>query len=320
MLGRIETTIGDSTAAAASGRAFVRLRDVTLRDGLQSEAVIATESKIALARAIVAAGVPEIEVASFVRPDKVPTMADAALVLEGLADLDVPQWVLVLNASGARRAVEAGATHLTFVVSISEEHSRRNAGRTPAAALDECAVIAREFPDVHVELTLATAFGCPYRGQIGVDEALTFALHAREQTGIDALVFADTIGVAAPNEVSALLEAARSAGVGWIGVHLHDTRGLGIANALAAVSSGVDRIDAALGGLGGCPFAPGASGNLPIEDLVHCLDAMTIPTGVRVDGLLAAAQFACDAVGRPVESHIGIAGPRFVALDADTGD
>ena len=161
-----------------------------------------------------------------------------------------------------------------------------------------------------VEVTLATAFGCPYEGEVPV-AAVVAAAERAATIGATALSLADTIGVAAPPEVARLVDDVRRTTGLPVGVHLHDTRGLAIANTLAAIDAGAVRIDGSVGGLGGCPFAPGASGNLPLEDLVHALDAMGIATGVSVDGLIDAAHLASAAVGRPVASHVGVAGPRF---------
>ncbi|HEX4901522.1 MAG TPA: hydroxymethylglutaryl-CoA lyase [Acidimicrobiales bacterium] len=290
----------------------VVLRDVTLRDGLQDESPVPTDVKIAVFEAIVAAGIPELELTSFVRPDRVPAMADADAVCAATEANPVRRWGLVLNERGAQRALAAGLHHLQFVVSVSETHSLRNAGRPPGAALDELARVCDLAADAGavVEVTLATAFGCPYEHEIA-PAAVVEAAERSAAAGVTSIGLADTIGVAVPTEVRRLV-ADVGAAVGLpVGVHLHDTRGLGVANALAAVEVGVRRIDGSVGALGGCPFAPGASGNLALEDLAHALEAMGVATGVSVDGLVAAARIACEAVGRPVGSHVGVAGRRF---------
>jgi hydroxymethylglutaryl-CoA lyase len=289
----------------------VLLRDVTLRDGLQDEAVVTTAAKVALFEALVAAGVHDLEVASFVRPDRVPAMADAEAFCVATAGAPVTRWGLVLNPRGAQRAVDAGLTHLQYVVSVSETHSRHNAG----ASTDEAMAGLRSVLETaaaggaSVELTLAMAFGCAFEGPIDPGVVI-----ARAEQGIGAGVagvsFADTIGVAVPTEVAAMVRRGGALGVP-IGVHLHDTRGLGVANALAAIDAGVGRVDGSVGGLGGCPFAPGASGNVALEDLVHALDGMGVATGIDLDALVEVAGAACAAVGRPVASHVGVAGPRF---------
>ncbi len=295
----------------------VLLRDVTLRDGLQDEDPISTEAKLAIFAALVGAGISDLELTSFVRADRVPAMADAEAMVAATADGDLPvRWGLVLNLRGAQRALAAGLRNLQFVVSVSEAHNRNNAGRSVDESLGDLATIVglARAEDAVVEATLATAFGCPHTGPVAVDDVRRVAT-AAVAAGASALGMADTIGTAVPTEVTALVRAvvADHPDVA-VGIHLHDTRGLAIANALAAIDSGVRRIDGSVGGLGGCPFAPGASGNLPLEDLAHALQHMGVSTGVDLDALVRAAEVACASVGRTVGSHIGIAGPRFSRL------
>lgn len=304
------------TAAPGPGRQ-VLIRDVTLRDGLQDEAPIETEKKLAIFESLVAAGVREVELTSFVRPDRVPALADAAEFVAATAGVpEIVRWGLVLNRRGAERALAAGLDHLQFVFSVSEAHNQGNAGRSVEASLDELRSIRSLAADAVVEVTLATSFGCPYAGAVDPVEVLD-RLRSVLDVGVDGVGLADTIGTAAPSEVRRLVErAVNTSGGTPIGAHLHDTRGLALANALAAIDAGAVRLDASLGGLGGCPFAPGASGNLPIEDLVHALDAERVTTGVDVAALLDAARLACDATNRVVASHVGVAGPRFVGVDS----
>jgi hydroxymethylglutaryl-CoA lyase len=294
--------------------ARVTLRDVTLRDGLQDEPAITTAAKVAVFEALVAAGVAELELTSFVRPDRVPAMADADAFAAATAATDVVRWALVLNPRGAERALAAGLRHLQYVVSVSDSHSRGNAGVDTETALQglESVLAVTRGSGASVELTLATAFGCPHEQR--VEPARVVAVACRgAAAGVVALGLADTIGVAVPSEVTALIGAVGSEVGLPLGVHLHDTRGLGVANALAAIAAGVTRVDGSVGGLGGCPFAPGASGNMALEDLAHALEAMGVATGVSTEGLVDAAALACAAVGRPVGSHVGLAGPRFRA-------
>jgi hydroxymethylglutaryl-CoA lyase len=288
----------------------VLLRDVTLRDGLQDEDPIRTEDKLSLFEALVAAGLPELEVTSFVRADRIPALADAEQVYAATTIPGGPvRWALVLNRRGADRALAAGCRHLQFVFSVSERHNLVNAGRTVEASLAELGGIvgaARE-AGAHVEVTLATAFGCPSAGPIAPDAVL--------EAGVGGIGLADTIGTAMPTEVRAVTtKVVARAGAVPVGAHLHDTRGLALANALAALDAGVARLDGSVGGLGGCPFAPGASGNLPLEDLVHALDGIGVETGVDLDRLIDAAALACRLVGRPLATHVGVAGPRFKVL------
>ena len=294
----------------------VALRDVSLRDGLQDEAPISTEAKITIFEALVAAGVRDVELTSFVRPDRVPAMADAEAFCAATASLaeagHVTRWGLVLNGRGAARARAAGLTHLQYVVSVSDTHSRHNAGAGTEEALAAFEAFAADAIDggAVVEMTLATAMGCPFEHHVAPDRVVELARRA-VAAGASSIGLADTIGVAVPTEIAHLVERVRAAVDVPIGVHLHDTRGLAMANAVAALQHGAERLDASVGGLGGCPFAPNASGNVPIEDLAHALDAMGVTTGLDIDGLVAAAVVACDAVGREVSSHVGVAGPRF---------
>ena len=295
-----------------SGPVDVVLRDVTLRDGLQDEDPIPTETKLAIFEALVAAGLRELELTSFVRPDRVPAMADAEALCARTDGHPVRRWGLVLNERGAERALAAGLRDLQFVVSVSDTHSTHNAGRGTDRALGAleavCALAATA--GARVEVTLATAFGCPYEHAVEPARVVDAARRSAD-AGVASVGLADTIGVAVPTEVRALVSAVSGAVDVPVGVHLHDTRGLGVANALAALDAGVTRNDGSVGALGGCPFAPGASGNLALEDLAHALDAMGVSTGVSVTGLVDAAHLACASVGRPVASHVGIAGPRF---------
>ncbi len=283
-----------------------------MRDGLQDEAPISTEAKLALFEALIAAGVTELELTSFVRGDRVPAMADADALCAATAGAEVVRWGLVLNRRGAERARAAGLTHLQYVVSVSDPHSRHNAGVGTAEAIAAFEELAPPLIDggAIIEMTLSTAFGCPYEQQVAPERVVEVARQVVD-AGASSVGLADTIGVAVPTEVAALVDEVVDAVDVPVGAHFHDTRGAAIANAITAIEHGVVRLDAAVGGLGGCPFAPGASGNVAIEDLAHVLEAMGVSTQCSVPGLVAAAEVACDAVGRPVGSNVGVAGPRF---------
>ena len=294
----------------------VVLRDVSLRDGLQDEAPVSTDAKVAVFEALVVAGIRDLELTSFVRPDRVPALADAealcAATAETAARLGVTRWGLVLNGRGAERALAAGLDHLQYVVSASDTHSRHNAGTGTDDAMAEFSVVAERAraAGAAVEMTLATAMGCPFEDRIDAERVVDLARRAVD-AGASSIALADTIGVAAPTEVARLLDRVVPVVDVAVGVHLHDTRGMAIANAVAALQHGARRLDASVGGLGGCPFAPNASGNVPIEDLAHALAAMGVATGVSVELLVVAAETACGAVGCDVASHVGVAGPRF---------
>jgi len=293
----------------------IALRDVTLRDGLQDEDPIPTEAKLSIFDALVLAGVDDLELTSFSRPDRVPAMADADRLTRSIlaSGSGARLWGLILNARGAERALDAGIRHLQFVVSVSERHNMENTGRSVARSLEELERIVNLATQVGavLEVTLATAFGCPFDGPVEPASVLDVGRRARDM-GVDRFTLADTIGTAVPNEMSTMVSnVIDDLHPIELGVHLHDTRGLAMANALASLESGSSRIDATVGGLGGCPFAPGASGNLPLEDLVHALEAMGWTTGIDLASLLEASELACGFVGRVPASHVGIAGPRY---------
>jgi hydroxymethylglutaryl-CoA lyase len=295
---------------------MVALRDVTLRDGLQDETPISTEHKISILELLLAAGVTDLELTSFTRHDRVPAMADADRLAELVCGMPARMWGLVLNLRGAERALAAGMTNLQFVLSVSDPHNVENTGRGVDDSLNELRtiVVLAEGAGAQVEVTLATAFGCPFAGPVDPSAVLAVACRARE-LGVERLSLADTIGTAVPTEVASLVrQTLMVAEPRELGVHLHDTRGLAIANAFAAMEAGADRLDGTLGGLGGCPFAPGASGNLPLEDLVHALNAMGQTTGIDLDILLEASALACALVDRAPTSHVAVAGSRFARM------
>jgi hydroxymethylglutaryl-CoA lyase len=255
--------------------AAVDVREVGMRDGLQLEAPVPLEGKLAMLEALVATGVRRIEVTSFVSPKAVPALADADQVAAELHAFDgVLFSALVANARGATRAVDAGVADLEYVVSASDGHSRANAGRSTAeavAAVGEIAALAHGAGG-SLEVVIATAWDCPFDGRTPIPRTVDVA-RAAVTAGADRLCLGDTIGTTTPMRVVQLLDAVRRACPGVdVGVHFHDTRGTGQANALAAVQAGATQLDSSVGGLGGCPFAPGASGNIATEELVYMLE------------------------------------------------
>ena len=270
----------------------IEVREVGLRDGLQMvEAIVPTEDKLAWLQAEAAVGVRSFDITSFVSKSRMPQFADAEQMVGATAALPgLHASVLTLNARGAERALEAGAQRLVFVLSASAAHSRGNAGRDTDAALEEFAQVAHLVQHagrpVHLEAGIATAFGCTLEGAI--DPARVRRLAARlAALGADEIMLADTVGYAQPRQVKALFDAVRQEiGDLCLGGHFHDTRGLALANVAAALDAGVRKFDAALGGLGGCPFAPGASGNVATEDLVFLLQSMGYATGIDLPALL----------------------------------
>jgi hydroxymethylglutaryl-CoA lyase len=292
----------------------VLVTDVLLRDGLQLEqAVIPVADRLWLARGLVAAGLRSLEVGAFVNPVKVPPMAESDAVLRGLlaeVGSDVELHTLVFTDGGARRAIAAGARTVRFVVSASDGHSRANAGADTEGALDrlETAAATLRAAGVRLEGAVATAFVCPFDGD--TDPART-ARVARRLTGMGAGVvhLADTIGAANPSGVRAAIRAVRDEiGAVELGLHLHNTYGMASANAWIGLQEGVRRFDAALGGLGGCPFAPGASGNVATDDLVHLFHREGLHTGIDPAPLPALRDRLAELVGHPLDSALAAVG------------
>lgn len=269
------------------------LREVGPRDGLQQVAdFLPTDTKIEWCRAQAACGFAEIEATSFVPPSVLPQFADAAEVLAGANGIDglLPS-VLAVNLKGAVRAMNAGARKINFVVSVSDAHSRSNVRKSTEDALDELRAAlaerdARGLPIV-MGCGLATTFGCSIDGAVPL--ARVRALAARVAAlGVDEITLADTVGYANPVQVRETVAAVGGEAGGLpLSAHFHDTRGMGLANVVAAVEGGVRHIDASLGGLGGCPFAPGATGNIATEDTVYLLESMGLDTGIDLDAVLA---------------------------------
>ena len=280
------------------------LIDVGLRDGLQNESVqVPTEGKLRLARALVDAGVRELEVTSFVRPDLVPRMADAAEVVAGLPKRDDVAYVaLVANDQGYDRARSAGVQNVIFVLAATDAFNLRNVRRPVARSIDDLRGLCRRgaADGVSVRAAIAVSFGCPFSGSVAPDRVLDVAQRCAD-AGAHDLDIADTIGVADPRHASEVFTLLRGALGGSIRLtaHFHDTRGMGLADVWAALGAGVDRFDASIAGLGGCPFAPGATGNVATEDVAHMLGRAGIETGLDQTRLFAAADVAEELVGRP---------------------
>lgn len=289
----------------------VIVTEVSLRDGLQIEPVIVpTAEKVKLANALIDAGFRELEVGAFVHPAKVPNMADSEDVVRGLAGTFAALHTLVFNLKGAQRAVACGADHVRFVVSASDGHSRANAGIPTADALArvEEAAAWLDAQAVHTEATIATAFVCPFDGDTPIERVLPLAGRLLE-SGISVLHLADTIGAATPGDIRRTIGAVQTEyPSATLGLHLHDTYGMAAGSVWEALNLGIRRFDAALGGLGGCPFAPGASGNIAADDLVHFLHREGIATGVDPDRLAAARGLLADLVGHPLDSSLATVG------------
>jgi hydroxymethylglutaryl-CoA lyase len=293
----------------------VDVREVGMRDGLQLEAPVPLDAKLEMLEALVATGVRRIEATSFVSPKAVPALADADEVARELSRWGDVYWsALVANARGATRAVDAGVPNLEYVVSSSDGHSRANAGRSTAEAVGAVGEIAglAHGAGGTLEVIIATAWDCPFDGRTPIGRTVDVA-RAAVTAGADQLCLGDTIGSTTPLRVVQLLDAVRRACPGIaVGVHFHDTRGTGQANALAAVQAGVVQLDSSVGGLGGCPFAPGASGNIATEELVYMLEESGVRTGMDLDAVLAAARITEQAVGHELPSSLYRAGGRSV--------
>ena len=269
---------------------------------------MSTEAKKAWISALAAAGLREIEVGSFVPPKLIPAMADTAEVVRHSLQIQGLKVVaLAPNLKGFQRALEAGAHKVTFPVSASRAHSESNVRMTPEQMVEEVRKCAR-LGGAQIEGAVSTAFGCTMQGVVPEDEVVRIAASLAEFC--DAVALADTVGYANPAQVKRLLRLVRSQiGSKLEGAHFHDTRGLGLANALAAYEEGVRNFDSSMGGLGGCPFAPGASGNVITEDLVFMFESMGVSTGIDLEKLFQARKILTEAIPEePVYGHTPLAG------------
>ena len=287
--------------------------EVGTRDGFQIEPdFIATEQKIEVVDLLSAAGLARIEVTSFVHPKVVPQLRDAEAVMARIRRRPGTRYAaLVPNDKGAVRAVDAGVDAIHTVVSASESHNLANVNMTVAESLEKLRAVLQvaERARVPVSCGISTSFGCPFEGDVPV-ERLESVVARLADAGARAFGLADTPGMAHPRQVTRVLERLmpRFPGVEWT-LHTHDTRAMAIPNILAAMECGVTHLDASIGGLGGCPFAPGASGNVCTEDLVHCLEAMGVETGIDLDQLLAVSRRVQQIVGHTLPGQIVKAGP-----------
>ncbi len=298
----------------------VDIREVGPRDGLQNEAPVPVTERIRLVDGLSGTGLRRIEVTSFVRAEAIPPMAGAAEVMAGIARRPgVVYSALVPNVRGAELALASGADELELVVSASETHNRKNVRRSVGESL----VAAGELVElahgagVAVEAIVSTAFGCPYEGDVPPERVAQIAGHLVD-AGADRLSFGDTTGMATPRRVHELLDALEHARIDIqrAGLHFHNTRGAALANVLSGLERGVTSYDASVGGLGGCPYAPGASGNVATEDVVHMCEDMGIATGIDLQALLECAQLAQEIVGRELPGALLHAGPRTRRYDA----
>jgi len=290
----------------------VTMCEVGTRDGFQIEPdFIPTEQKVEVVDRLSAAGLPRIEVTSFVHPKAVPQLRDAEEVMARITRRPGTRYAaLVPNEKGAVRAIEAGVDAIHTVLSASESHNLANVNMTIAESLDRLGAVLRVSAagKLHVGCGISTSFGCPFEGDVPLAQ-LERVVGRLIEMGARAVGLADTTGMANPRQVGRVLEhlIPRFPGIEWT-LHTHDTRAMAIANILAAMEHGVTNFDASIGGLGGCPFAPGASGNVCTEDLVHCLHAMGVQTGIDLDRLVGVSRRVQEIVGRALPGQIVKAG------------
>jgi len=293
--------------------AWISLREVGPRDGLQNEDPIPTDAKVRLVDALSQTGVGRIEAVSFVHPKVIPQMADADEVWARITRNPTVRYsALVPNLRGAERALDRGFTEIEVVVSASDTHNRRNVNRSTDESLDDIARIVAlgHARGATCEVIVSIAYGCPYEGDVPVERVL-WVVDRAIRAGADSVSYGDTTGMGTPTRVTRLVGETRSAHPELqLGLHFHNTRGTGLANVLAALELGVTDFDASVGGLGGCPYAPGATGNVCTEDLVHMVEDMGVDTGVDLEAMLEAARLAEELVGHTLPSQVLRAGPR----------
>jgi len=284
---------------------LISICEVGPRDGLQNEKeVLAPKTRAELVNQLAAAGLPVVEAASFVSSERVPQMAGAEEVVEEIERRDGTVYAgLALNEKGYDRLREAGLDEVRFAVAATESFSKRNANASVEEAVSAAEkVLARAREDgIRATATISVAFGCPFEGLVDPETVVALAERLR---GADEVVLADTIGVATPGQVRALVERVGKP----VGAHLHNTRNTGFANAYAALEGGATTLDSSIGGLGGCPFAPRATGNVATEDLVYMLEGDGVETGVDLDALIAISEWLEGVLGRPLEGQLYRAG------------
>ena len=301
-------------ATPSRERPRVRVTEVGTRDGFQSEErFIDTAVKAEIIDALIAAGVRHIEATSFVSPRAVPQLADAHEMLSLLTRRkDASIAALAPNARGAERALGAGVDEIVCFVSASEMHNRANLNASideSLANVDEVAAIVRG--KVHVRGAVACAFGCPFEGEVPVQAAMRVVDHYAK-LGVDALTLGDTTGMATPPTVARLVQAVAERYPSLpIALHFHNTRGVGLANVMTGLDLGVREYESSIGGLGGCPFAPGATGNICTEDLVYLLEESGFDTGIDLDALIGVARRVESVIGRQLPGQVMKAGPRL---------
>ena len=287
---------------------MIEVVEVGPRDGFQNvKTFIPTQDKVAIIKGLIAAGIRNVELTSFVSPKAIPQLADASLVCREILDQfgdRIRASALVPNLKGAQSAWEAGVREVNCVVSVTPEHNKANINRTHEESLLEIAKMRQALPDMKVRVDLATTFACPFSGWVSPDAVAVLAAKV-VALGIKEMVLCDTIGVATPNRVHAVaVRMQREFPDVRFSLHLHDTRGMGLVNTLAGVMAGIASFETSIGGLGGCPFAPGAAGNTATEDMVNMFNDMGIETGVNLEKLLQVVGLVGEKVDAPLSSHL----------------
>jgi len=287
----------------------IEIVEVGPRDGLQNlDNWVPTELKINLIEDIVDAGARTMEITSFVLPKAIPQMKDAQIVtksvLASLANKGVRMFGLVPNLVGAKNSYSCGLREITYVISASEKHNLANVNRTVEQSLAELSNIRAEIPDIKIRLDVATAFGCPFLGKVSENLVISL-INKAMNIGINTITLCDTIGIANPKQVFALSKKVSEEFTNMpLGLHLHDTRGMGIANYLAGMNAGINTFEGSIGGLGGCPFAPGAAGNTATEDIVNMLHEMGIGTGYDLEKLVNISKKLENKLGMKFTGHM----------------
>ena len=297
-------------------RRRIHMQEVGTRDGLQvEEQFVETAEKIALVNALSDAGLVKIEVTSFVSPKAIPQLRDAETVLREIRRVPgVVYTALVPNLRGAERAIESKADELNLVMSASSSHNLANLRMTQAqsdTALAETAKLAKQ-AGVAVNVSLSCSFGCPMEGDVPEDAVIDWCVRYVEEMGADGVTLCDTTGMAYPTQVTRLTHRFKQRFPQTeMTLHFHNTRGMGLANVLAGIAAGADRFDASFGGIGGCPYAPGATGNVCTEEIVHALELMGYDTGVDLERLLGASRRLPGLIGHDIPSQLVKAGRRL---------
>mgnify|MGYP004622767411 FL=1 len=296
----------------------IEIYEVGPRDGFQNQKVyIPKENKLLIIDAIAASGVKHIQVTSFVSPKAIPQMADSAEVAAACAEKypELSLYALAPNLRGAYNAWNAGIKHIFYVVSLSASHNKANINRTHEQSMQEYLNIRENLPDMEVSIDLATTFGCPFEGKPSTQAVVDF-IGSYVEAGVGEVDLCDTVGLANPAQVREVIASVKSAFPSLeLQVHIHDTRNMGMVNTLAAIEAGVTKCQSTLGGMGGCPFAPGASGNLATEDLVYMLNDMGYGTGIDTDAHITAARLEKELLGEGnFSGHLmNIASPQCLA-------